>query len=131
MGAVLCPCGATDARQRPRALDACCGPVLAQARLASDAQALMRSRYTAYVLGDVAHLLTTWHPSTRPTDLSLEPSARWLGLEVKRHERLDGAHERVCFVARYREGGKGHALRECSRFVREDDQWFYVDGDVS
>jgi SEC-C motif domain protein len=98
---------------------------------ASDAQVLMRSRYTAYVLGRHDHLLTTWHPSTRPNDLATDPGVRWLGLEVKRHDVQDSNHEQVSFVARYREGGRGHRLQECSRFVRENGQWFYVDGDVS
>lgn len=126
-----CPCGGTDGRRRPLALADCCGPVLADASQARDAQALMRSRYTAYVLGNESHLLATWHPSTRPADLNLDASTRWLGLEVKSHEVVDDAHQRVSFVARYREAGRGHRMAETSRFVYENGQWFYVDGDVS
>ncbi|NUO76331.1 MAG: hypothetical protein HOQ32_09985 [Lysobacter sp.] len=119
-----CPCDPS----RPYA--ACCGPLHAGAP-AADAQALMRSRYSAYVLGLREYVLATWHPSTRPTELELDPAAtRWLGLDVKRH-RADGADAAtVEFVARYRVGG-GSAVRlhEVSRFLREDGRWYYLDGE--
>lgn len=118
-----CPCDPA----RPYA--ACCGPLHAGAP-AADAQALMRSRYSAYVLGLSDYVLASWHPSTRPTELALDPAAtRWLGLEVKRH-RPDGDRATVEFVARYRVGG-GSAVRlhEVSRFLREDGRWYYLDGE--
>lgn len=87
----------------------------------------MRSRYTAFVRGDAAHLLATWHASTRPADLTLEPEVNWLGLEVRRHRALDADHAEVEFVARSRAAGRGQRLHEVSRFVREDGRWFYVD----
>lgn len=94
------------------------------------AEALMRSRYDAFARGDVAHLLATWHPSTRPAAdaLTPEPGTRWLGLEVRRAvEEDDGAT--VEFVARFRVGGRPAVrLHEVSRFVREGGRWFYVDG---
>ncbi|UHQ23337.1 hypothetical protein LVB77_01080 [Lysobacter sp. 5GHs7-4] len=118
-----CPCDPS----RPYA--ACCGPLHAGAP-AADAQALMRSRYSAYVLGLREYVLATWHPRTRPAELELDPAAtRWLGLDVKRH-RPDGADAAtVEFVARYRVGG-GSAVRlhEISRFLREDGRWYYLDG---
>jgi SEC-C motif-containing protein len=94
------------------------------------AEALMRSRYDAYVRGDVAHLLATWHASTRPAPETLvpEPGTRWLGLDVKRAVE-DGDSATVEFVARFKVGGKPAVrLHEVSRFVREDGRWFYVDG---
>lgn len=119
-----CPCNPA----RPYA--ACCGPLHAGVA-AADAQALMRSRYSAYALGLRDYVLATWHPSTRPAALELDPAAtRWLGLEVKRH-RADGEDAAtVEFVARYRVGG-GSAVRlhEVSRFLREDGRWYYLDGE--
>ena len=90
----------------------------------------MRSRYSAYVLGLREYLLATWHDSTRPQVLEMEPATRWLGLQVKEH-RVAGDRAEVAFVARYRIGG-GSAVRmaERSRFVREGGQWYYVDGDT-
>jgi SEC-C motif-containing protein len=124
-----CPCGRSDARGRPLAFGACCGPLLAGAP-APDAEALMRSRYTAYVLGDAAYLLATWHPGTRPAEVAPEPDTRWLGLEVRARREIDATHAEVEFVARYRVQGRGGRLHERSRFVREDGRWLYVDGDI-
>jgi SEC-C motif domain protein len=95
------------------------------------AEALMRSRYAAYEAGDAEWLLASWHPSTRPATLDLEPATKWLGLAVRDHQVIDGDHAEVEFVARCRVGG-GRAIRlhERSRFVREDGRWYYVDGDL-
>lgn len=91
----------------------------------------MRSRYTAYVLRDDAHLLATWHASTRPAHVMPDPATKWLGLEVHDHQRADESHAEVEFVARYRLQGRGGRLRERSRFVREaDGRWYYVDVDA-
>ena len=118
-----CPCG------RAATFAACCGRYLGTGLPAPDAEALMRSRYTAFVRGDVAHLLATWHPSQRPSTLELEPGIKWLGLDVKRHTPVDATHAEVEFVARSRHQGRGQRLHERSRFVREDGHWFYVDGE--
>lgn len=98
----------------------------------------MRSRYTAFATGDVGHLLRTWHPRTRPDELTLDPATRWTGLTVVRTER--GAAEDgdgvVEFVARYDEPSPGRGrgtntgrLHEVSRFARRAGRWVYVDGD--
>jgi SEC-C motif-containing protein len=92
----------------------------------------MRSRYEAYVRGDVEHLLATWHARTRPDadSLAAEPGTRWLGLEVKRAVE-EGDSAVVEFVARFKVGGRPAVrLHEVSRFVREGGCWFYVDGDM-
>lgn len=126
-----CPCGGRDARGRPLALAGCCGRFLDGAAPVPDAQALMRSRYTAFALGRVDWLRSTWHPDTRPSGLTLESGVRWLGLEVRQHRIIDADHEEVSFVARSRHGsGRAQRLQERSRFVRVDGCWFYVDGDV-
>ena len=123
--ASLCYCGSGRAYAR------CCEP-FHRGESAPTAEALMRSRYSAYVLGDVEYLRATWHASTQPAELDLSGAAatRWLGLEVRQHRALDADHASVEFVARYRIGG-GSAVRlhEISRFVREDGRWFYIDGE--
>jgi SEC-C motif domain protein len=127
--AVPCPCGRTTAKGQALSLDACCGPLHA-GQPAPDAERLMRSRYSAFVLGDVPYLLSTWHSSQRPAELTLETGGKRLGLEIKQH-RVTGADTAVVeFVARFRVGGKAVRQHERSRFVREDGRWFYVDGDV-
>ena len=117
-----CPCGTGKAHA------SCCGP-LHQGAPAATAEALMRSRYSAYVLQLTDYLIATWHPSTRPPTLELDPP-RWLGLQVKRHE-ASGDTATVEFVARYKVGGKAGRLQECSRFVREDGRWYYLDGEFT
>jgi SEC-C motif-containing protein len=97
-------------------------------RPAGSAEALMRSRYTAYVYEREAYLLATWHPSTRPTKLELDPPPTWLELRVIRHtpDATDPDRAVVEFVARFRAEGRGHRLHETSRFVREGDRWLYL-----
>ena len=123
-----CPCGALNGKGKPLEFRLCCGPVLADPHAAVDAHALMRSRYTAYVIGDEPHLLATWHPTTRPAACAPDPDTRWLGLHIKSHHTGEGTQATVHFVERYREGGRGHRLEEVSQFVREGGQWFYVSG---
>ena len=124
------PWGRTDARGRATAYEACCGRYLDHDTPAPDAECLMRSRYSAFVLGRVGYLEASWHASTRPAGLTLEPGQKWLGLEVKRHRVIDAEHAEVEFVARSRLGGRGVRLHETSRFVREGGRWYYVDGDM-
>ncbi|MGI9824860.1 YchJ family protein [Agromyces sp. Marseille-Q5079] len=107
----------------------CCGRWLAGGETAPTAQQLMRSRFTAFAVGDVGHLLATWHPSTRPADLELDPTIRWLRLDIERTER-GGPLDRsgiVEFTAHYRHDGERGAQHETSRFTREGGAWFYVD----
>jgi len=116
-----CPCGSG------RKLEACCGLYLAGAP-APDAEALMRSRYSAYVLGRHDYLLATWHASTRPATLG-GTSLHWIGLQIVRTSVASAQEAGVEFVASYADKGKGRGLHEASRFLREGGQWFYVDGD--
>jgi SEC-C motif domain protein len=120
-----CPCGGGAPYAR------CCGlwHEGETALCAPDAVHLMRSRYSAYVLGRHAYLLQTWHPSTRPGRLEADPLGfRWLGLEVRRQRDLDADHAEVEFVVRGKLGGRAQRLHEVSRFVLEGGRWYYVDG---
>ena len=120
-----CPCGSG------RAYAACCGPYHA-GETAPNAESLMRSRYSAYVLGLEDYLLATWHPATRPSvlDLDATPRAQWLGMTVKSHAPLDERHATVEFVARYKVNGRAFRLHETSRFECMDGNWLYVDGEI-
>lgn len=89
----------------------------------------MRSRYTAFALGDEAHLLRSWHASTRPAVVQFVPGQRWTGLEVLATVAgglLDQEGE-VEFQARYERRGRPGILHELSRFVRDDERrWVYL-----
>ncbi|MDO9484163.1 MAG: YchJ family metal-binding protein [Hydrogenophaga sp.] len=127
---LACPCGRVDARGKACTFPACCGRFLDHDTPAPDAEHLMRSRYSAFVLGRVDYLAASWHASSRPADLALEPGVKWLGLAVKNHRAIDAEHAEVEFVARSRVAGRGQRLHENSRFVREGGRWWYVDGDL-
>jgi len=122
-----CPCGSG------RAYEACCGRYHGGIR-ASTAEALMRSRYSAYVLKLSDYLRDTWHSGTRPAMLDLErDDAKWCGLEIR---QISGGSEmdqngEIEFVARWLSSdGRCGALHERSRFVREAGHWLYVDGEL-
>lgn len=82
----------------------------------------MRSRYTAYTLSNDTYLLETWHSSTRPVRIDMDTSMRWARLEI-----LNSGYDRVEFIATYKIQGKAHRLHENSRFVFENQKWFYLD----
>lgn len=122
-----CPCGSGAD------YGACCGRWHAgpQHLQAPTAEALMRSRYSAFVRGLSGYLRETWHPTTRPVgEIEFEAGLRWLGLTVKRHVVTGADEAEVEFVARSKLGGRAHRLHEVSRFVREGGRWYYVGGDV-
>ncbi len=120
-----CPCGSGSA------FDRCCGPYLGGAP-APTAVALMRSRYTAFALGDEDHLFRTWHPRTRPRPPYWAPGTSWTGLRVVAVEGGGEADEEgiVTFEASWRDGttGRTGAQRERSRFERRRGLWVYVSG---
>jgi len=136
MKPVECPCGGAAPDQRPNAraprYEACCGRFIDSGEKPANVMELMRSRYTAYVLGDTAYLRATWAESTCPPDLDAsDSSTRWLGLQIKRHTPIDADHEEVEFVARYKVDGRAHRLHEASRFTRNSNgNWIYVDGQI-
>mgnify|MGYP002713033755 CR=1 FL=1 len=109
--------------------EACCGPIIRGEENARTALALMRSRYTAYVLGDADYLRASWHASTRPAELHLAVNeSGWCGLEILHCEsgRPGDVSGRVHFRARARQG----VLEENSRFRFEDGCWYYLDGEL-
>lgn len=110
---------------------ACCQPYL-QGEAAPNVEALMRSRYTAYVLEDGPYLLATWHPLSRPKnlDFDVERRPKWLGLTIKCQFEVNAQHGTVEFVARYKINGRAFRMHEISRFERIEGRWFYLDGEV-
>ena len=118
-----CPCGSGAP------LVACCGRFLEGKADAPDAERLMRSRYSAFVGERGDYLLATWHASRRPPAIDFDTGAKWLGLDVRRHQFTGPDSAEVEFVARWRVGGRAVRLHERSRFVREGGRWYYVDGD--
>jgi SEC-C motif-containing protein len=126
MAELTCPCGSGKAYAQ------CCARYIGGGESAPTAEALMRSRYSAYALGHEPYLLATWHATTRPAELRLsEEKGKWFKLEVKRAQEPEKDRAIVEFVARYKLGGRAHRLHETSHFVREDGKWFYVDGEIN
>jgi SEC-C motif-containing protein len=121
MDGLACPCGLGDD------YDVCCGRLHAGAA-ALTAESLMRSRYSAFAVGDAGYLLRTWHPAGRPPTLTLDPSLQWTRLAVL--ETHDGglfdADGTVRFRAVYVQDGRRGVLAETSRFVRQDKLWTYL-----
>ena len=120
-----CPCGSG------KTYPACCA-VWHEGGVVPTAEALMRSRYSAYVLNKVAYLHRSWSAQTRPIKQALKKSSplQWLGLEIIRTERgtaLDNEGV-VEFVARYQQGVEEARLHETSQFRRENGRWVYVEG---
>ncbi|GAA2437692.1 YchJ family protein [Streptomyces glaucus] len=116
-----CPCGLSGP------YETCCGRFHSASAAAPTAEALMRSRYSAFVKRDAGYLLRTWHPRTRPERLGLDPGTRWTGLEILGTSGGSAFHSTgtVTFRASYR----GGSLHERSRFERLDGAWVYVDGE--
>ncbi|MEV4441872.1 YchJ family metal-binding protein [Streptomyces sp. NPDC049577] len=118
-----CPCGLGAAYRD------CCGVFHGGRGAAPTAERLMRSRYSAFVVGDAAYLLRTWHSSTRPRALDFDPDIRWTGLEILATSDGSAFHSEgtVEFRAHCRAHGQEDSQHELSRFVREDGRWVYLD----
>jgi len=138
-----CPCGglsaiaATPGRkpttQAALTYGRCCGRWLdadaTHGPFAPNAQQLMRSRYSAFVLEREAYLLATWQASHRPAQIEFDPGAKWLGLEVRDYRMTSADTAEVEFVARQKPvSGPATRLHERSRFVLEGGRWLYLDG---
>lgn len=118
--------------QSGKSFQQCCEPFLSNQAIPVTAEQLMRSRYSAYSLGNHDYLLTTWHKSTCPQTVSLDDNIQWTRLTVKQviaGTALDLSGE-VEYIAVFKLNGRAHRLHEQSRFIKEDGAWFYVDGDI-
>ena len=119
-----CPCGSGKAYAE------CCQGFHRREAVPESPEALMRSRYSAFVLGLADYLLATWHPDTRPATLDVSDSPDWVGLEVL-SSGSEGDRGQVHFRAMYRvQGGFGY-LEEESDFVGEEGRWYYLSGKTS
>lgn len=124
----LCPCDSGTE------YSLCCQPYLNASQHPTKPAQLMRSRYSAFVLHNADYLVSSWHPTRRYQGLVSElsegfGSAEWLGLTI--FEESPGKEDNeayVSFVARFQEKGNLKAIIERSRFLKENDQWYYVDG---
>ncbi len=130
MPADSCPCGSGER------FGNCCQPYLLGNTAAPTAETLMRSRYTAYHQGDVDYLISTHHSTQRyggqrAAIVQSMATTRWLGLRVLTTEAGQTTDRRgvVEFVAYYEDPKPGQ-VHERSRFTRQKERWFYVDGDV-
>jgi len=123
-----CPC--CSGRQ----FEDCCSPVLHDQSLATTAEQLMRSRYTAFTLANNDYLIKSWAVQTRPEEIQTEDdSTQWLGLEIEECEngKPADATGSVTFTASFLSGGHLCKLHEKSVFIREDNLWYYLDGETS
>jgi SEC-C motif-containing protein len=109
-----CPCGSAS-------YDGCCGRLHRGEQQAASPEELMRSRYSAYVVGDTGYVWRTWHPRTRPESVEPDPTTTWTGLEI-----LAADEDSVEFRAHHDRS----VLHERSRFEKRAGRWFYVDGTV-
>ena len=126
-----CPCATVSTKAKPLRFYACCGKYLEgdAPPPAPDAQTLMRSRYSAFVLQREAYLLGTWHASTRPAQVRFDSSGKWLGLDVRKATVHSPTEAEVEFIARFKPtDASAWRLHERSRFVLQEGRWWYVDG---
>lgn len=123
-----CYCGGRPTGAR---LGDCCGPALNAEVWPATAEALMRSRYSAFVAGNSDHLFRTWHPRYRPAAITIDPRTQWLGLRIL--EVVGGAESEqtgiVEFIATLREDGVQDTVHERSRFSKRAGRWMYEDGE--
>ncbi len=117
----LCPCGTGQSY-----VD-CCGALHSGLRTAATAEQLMRSRYSAFAVSDEDYLLRTWHSRQRPSSAGTSDNDRWLKLEVLATE--NGGLLQNEGVVEFRAHYVGGVVHERSRFVRENGQWVYLEGD--
>lgn len=121
-----CPC------QSEKLFSECCEPYH-NGQAAPTAEALMRSRYSAFVLNNDKYIYKSWSKTTRPSKKSLKQDdpSEWLGLTIVRTAQgtifdFEGVVE---FIARFQSDGKAQQLHEVSRFIRENGKWVYLDGE--
>ncbi|MBF0255135.1 MAG: YchJ family protein [Gammaproteobacteria bacterium] len=124
-----CPCGSGSE------YDACCGPLIRGERSAATAEALMRSRYSAYALVEIEHLTRSLHPQSRDDHDEIAAKrwaeqSQWLGLEVCSVEQGGPEDEQgqVEFIATYKNKQGLQRHHEVGHFVRHEGNWYYLEG---
>lgn len=124
--ASVCPCGSGQDYQQ------CCGRYIEQGKLPDTAEQLMRSRYSAYVLGNTTYLIATWVPEQCPTELVLDSTIHWLDLTIRSVVAwpFSDTEGQVEFSARFIDADKLVILHENSHFVRVDGRWLYHSGEM-
>ena len=122
-----CPC---DSGAR---YEQCCALFHSGEKIPLTAEALMRSRFSAYYLHNEAYLLATWDSSQRPAaiDFSDEQTV-WLKLDIIGTKKggIKDHKATVTFNAHYLFDGEEWIMNETSRFNKTDNRWFYLDGTV-
>ncbi len=126
----LCPCGSGRLYSR------CCALFITASLMPETAEQLMRSRFTAFYFNEHPYLVNTHHPSQREANelTSLQNSqetSHWIKLIIHQVKHGDKQHQtgQVEFSAFFNENNEFFELREKSRFIREQDQWYYLDGE--
>jgi SEC-C motif-containing protein len=119
-----CPCGSK------KAFHACCQVFISGEQTPPTAEALMRSRYSAYVLGDLAYIADTWYPHA--PSLEYDADLHWLGLKILATSAGSEKDDKgmVHFRARYKVHGKGNKLEEISYFKRIQGRWYYIGAEL-
>lgn len=112
----------------------CCERYISGGEYPQTAEALMRSRFTAFARRDEAYILKTWDAEKRPPRVNFsKQSAEWIRLEIV-NVKKGGKNETkgiVQFKAFYREADVDHTLKETSRFRKIQGRWYYLDGVVN
>ncbi|MBT3011342.1 MAG: YchJ family protein [Candidatus Thiodiazotropha sp. (ex Lucina aurantia)] len=119
------------------AYESCCGPIHEGAAKADTAEKLMRARYSAFGARKAEFLHQSLHPDHRH-DHDIEATRRWaenaewLGLQIVDVQGGGEADEEgsVEFIATYKEGGMVRPHHEISRFLKQDGDWYFVDGQL-
>ncbi|MEE8059279.1 MAG: YchJ family protein [Pseudomonadales bacterium] len=126
-----CYCG------NPSAFKHCCGPLLSGKAIAKTAEQLMRSRFSAFCSGNIDYLISSHHPSKRKPDdqqtlTHTISQYEWLNLKIKKTSKglCHDSEGDVEFIATYTQRAQLSQLHENSRFIKENNQWFYLDGDI-
>jgi len=118
-----CPCGSD------KPYSSCCEPIIFQNTLADTAEQLMRSRFSSFYMQQPNWLKHSWDQTSQPSSISFEDNLKWLDLTIINHENIDPLNSTVEFEARYLKSGKVQAIHENSRFIKRNNEWFYVNGE--